>query len=243
MEERIQKILARAGICSRRQCEELIKQNKVSVNGIPAQIGAKADAAKDKIMLDGKQVHAEILRYIILHKPKDVVTSVRDPYNKTVCELVPVKERVFPAGRLDKDAEGLVFLTNDGELANKIMHPSFETQKTYVVHIGRPFMAKDKIKLQKGLMIEGSRVTVHALVQHSPRMIEVTLHEGRKHIVKKFFGTLGYFVRHLVRTRIATLSLGKLRAGDWRELSVREVSALRDFLQQDKNLAASAHRS
>ncbi|MDO8661131.1 MAG: pseudouridine synthase, partial [Candidatus Woesearchaeota archaeon] len=192
--ERVQKILAAAGIASRRACEELIRQGRVRVNDVLVSIGATADSASDIITLDYKPIipiAPEKYRYVLFYKPPGVLSSTKDTHGTTVRDLVPVPERLYLVGRLDKDAEGLILLTNDGELTQQVLHPSFETQKTYQATIKGQFRPTDIPTLRKGMPIDGRTVTVHHPHLLSPNTIELTLHEGRKHIVKRLLGARG----------------------------------------------------
>ena len=230
MLERIQKIMAAAGIASRRKCEMLIVQGRVKVNGAVAKLGQKADAEKDSITVDGKRLELEQKAYILLNKPKGYVTTVSEQWGMpTALELVKVKQRVFPVGRLDIDAEGLVFLTNDGELANRIAHPRYETKKTYVAKLSRQFV--DFERLKKGVFIDGRLVKVGNAGKLKENWVELTIHEGRKHIVKRIFEKLGYKVIGLKRTAIGSLRLGELKPGEWRFLAKKEVEELKKVLR------------
>lgn len=222
--ERIHKILARAGIASRRHAEELIRQGRVEVNGERAVIGQRADPVRDRITVDGKPVRIERKVYYALYKPKCVVTTMGEEHGqKTIAHLPGIKvlkERVFPVGRLDKDAEGLLLLTNDGDFANRISHPRYEIAKEYHVQLDRPF--EDSENLLKGVMIDGWRVEVGNLRCRETRVV-LSIHEGRKHIVKRVFEKLGYDVRDLKRTRIGSVRLGKLKPGELRPLGRDEL--------------------
>ena len=230
MDERIQKIMAAAGVASRRKCEELIEQGRVKVNGSAAKLGQKADAEKDAIVVDGKKIETEQKVYVLLNKPKGYVTTVAENYGMpTVLHLVRVKQRVFPVGRLDSDAQGLVFLTNDGDLANLITHPRYETKKTYVARLGRKFIEFERLK--RGVFVEGRIVKVWNVKKIKENEFELTIHEGRKHIVKNLFEKLGYKVIGLKRISIGILKLGSLKEGEWRFLAKKEVEELRRSLK------------
>jgi len=224
MLERLQKIIARAGISSRRGAEELIRQGRVHVNGRPAAIGASADPERDRITVDGVPVRSGRLVYYALYKPKGVVTTMGDEHGKrTVAGLAGVKrlkERVFPVGRLDCDAEGLLILTNDGDLANRIAHPRYGVTKTYRVLLDRTF--EDVERLERGVVVEGRRVSIRAFRCRGNEVV-ITIHEGRTHIVKRLFRKLGYTVRSLKRTRIGRVRLGGLAPGGLRPLEREEI--------------------
>lgn len=227
MQERIQKILARAGIASRRNCEELIKKRRVTVNGKTAEIGQKADAEKDDIRVDGMRVKFERLSYYMINKPKGYITSTKPKEGRPITDLLKVKERVYPVGRLDRDTEGLVILTNDGELANKIMHPRYEVKKTYYLETDKPLQFKDVEAIRKGIRIDG-RVAKPEMVEWiGGNKARIVLHEGRKHIVKKIFKARGYYVKKLVRTKVADLELERLKPGEYRELRKEEIERLK----------------
>ncbi|MEM4239933.1 MAG: pseudouridine synthase [Candidatus Woesearchaeota archaeon] len=228
MEERVQKILAAAGIASRRKCEGLIAEGRVAVNGRIAKLGDKADPEKDDIRVDGERVaKKEAKKYYAVNKPRGVVSTVTDPFGRvTVAQLVPQEARLFPVGRLDRDAEGLVLMTNDGRIANILMHPRYETPKTYSATLARDISQKDFRRLKKGVRIGWRRVVPEKAVVHTPRNVEITIHEGRKHIVKIIFKKLGYTVTRLKRTKIGNIILGTLPSGACRELSSAELAGL-----------------
>ncbi|MEM4263368.1 MAG: pseudouridine synthase [Candidatus Woesearchaeota archaeon] len=224
MEERVQKIMSAAGIAARRKCEELIRQGRVKVNGITIKLGDKADPEKDIISVDDKIIRPEKKVYLALNKPKGYVTSLAEPGKRTIKELIKIPQKVFPVGRLDADAEGLLILTNDGELANRIAHPRFMTYKTYQVTLDRPFT--DFGRLKRGITIEGRLVKIK-YYKPIKNGIEITIHEGRKHIVKKIFEKIGYKVKKLMRVQIANIKLGNLGLGKTRFLSREELNELR----------------
>ncbi len=234
MEERLQKILARAGFGSRRACEEFITRGRVRVNGRLAQLGEKADPAADEITLDGEPiVSPERLIYVALHKPRGVVSSLAPQGDRqTVRDLVPLKERLYPVGRLDVDSEGLILLTNDGELTDRLTHPRYESEKEYRALVkGNP----DEERLEawrRGVVVEGKR-TAPAKVRREQRTeagtwLRVVMHEGRKHEIRNIGAALGLPVLRLIRVRLGTLELGDLRPGEWRELKGWEVKRLRE---------------
>ena len=225
---RVQKIIADAGICSRRKAEDLIRLGSVTVNGKTAKIGDSADSDKDTIAVDGKPLKkTSQFLYLAINKPRGFVSSTL-PENgrEAVTSLVKTKERIYPVGRLDVDTEGLLLLTNDGNFSHKLTHPSFEVTKTYQVHLLRPIREKDLLKLQDGPVIDGKKVDIHMVRDLEPRVIEVTIHEGRKHIVKKLFGHMGYHVERLIRIRIGDVQLGPLRTGAVRALTPVEIQKL-----------------
>ena len=229
---RVQKLLAQAGIASRRKCEELIKAGRVTVNGKIIQVGATA-TEQDTIKVDGKNIKAEKLVYVILNKPKGVITTREDPHAiTTVVDMVRVPERVFPVGRLDKNTEGLVLLTNDGNVANLIMHPRYGVEKTYVTGLSRSILPEDMQKIRDGVIIEQETLKVLKAKLLAPDVVQLSVQEGRKHILRKLFLALGYGVLQLVRTSIGPLQLGRLAPGKWRKLTAGEVSVLKRSLHQ-----------
>lgn len=239
MEERLQKLLAQAGHGSRRACEALILQGRVRVNGQPAALGQKADPARDAITLDGEPLAApEPPTYLLLHKPRGVVSS-REPQGDrpTVIDLVPDSVRVYPVGRLDLDSEGLVLLTNDGELANTLTHPRYNVEKEYRVLVkGEP----DAGQLQawrRGVVLEdretGARVhtrpaeVMRAAAARGGTWLRIVMREGRKHEIRDIGATLGLPVERLIRVRLGALTLGALRPGEWRALTSKEIESLK----------------
>ncbi len=234
MQERIQKIMASAGIASRRKCEALIAEGRVNVNGKTAKLGEKADIEKDDIRVDGERLKKpETKKYYAVNKPRGFVSTVTDPFDRlTVIQLVPSKERLYPVGRLDRDAEGLVIVTNDGTLANILMHPRYEAPKTYQVTLAREIEQKDIRRLKKGVMFGWRRIIPEKISVHNPSHIEITLHEGRKHVVKIIFKKLGYTVARLKRTKMANINLGTLPSGACRELTKAELAGLQRLVRE-----------
>lgn len=229
MIERVQKILASAGIASRRACEQLIARQCVSVNDKIIKLGDKADAEKDEIKINGKKIEIEKKVYIILNKPRGYVTTVSEEHGmKTVLDLVKTKERIFPVGRLDRDSEGLLLLTNDGEIANRLTHPRFEVEKEYSAELNKPFVHKEELK--KGVIIEEKKATIKSFKIITPKKVSITICEGRKYIVKNIFMALGYKVLFLKRIRFGPLKLENIARGTWRHLSNDEVEALKEMI-------------
>ena len=237
--ERLQKIIAHAGFASRREAETMIREGKVTVNGrVVTELGSKADPLRDHIKVDGKLItRAEPHRYILLYKPKEVMTTVEDPQGRrTVIDLVRgIRERIYPVGRLDFQSEGLVLLTNDGELAFKVSHPTHGSVKTYHVKVRR--VPEDRIvdKLQRGITIEGKRTlpceiarmkTTGKRDDEGNSWFEVKLREGRTQQIRKMFKAMGHPVSKLKRVAIGPISDPKLTAGVWRELTKQEVKML-----------------
>ncbi len=240
-EVRLQKILADCGVASRRKAEELITAGKVKVNGQTAKIGDKADPKKAKITIDGKLLNTNVRGvYIMLNKPRGYITTMSDEMDrKCVAELVKdVPERVYPVGRLDRESEGLLLMTNDGEFANGITHPSLHMPKVYRVTI-RPSINEDQLtQMSVGMMIDGrqtapAKVTVVSQ-EHGRVVLEIVLHEGRNRQIRKMCEQLGLEVARLKRIAIGPLKLGMLQPGKWRTLTADEVKRLSAGVQADK---------
>jgi 23S rRNA pseudouridine2605 synthase len=234
MEERIQKILARAGFGSRRACEELIAAGRVRVNGQIAVLGDKADSQRDKIHVDGKPLQAaEPFVYIALNKPRGVLSAVTTPDPRpTVLDLVEVPERVYPVGRLDADSEGLILLTNDGDLANRLTHPRYGHEKEYRVLVSRRPDAVQLAAWRRGVVLEDGYHTAPAGVSlDAPAgkgaWLRVILREGRKRQIRETGAQIGLPVVRILRVRIGSLQLGNLKPREWRHLSAAEVAALK----------------
>jgi len=233
MKTRLQKILAQAGYGSRRSCEELIRQGKVMVNGIPAEIGLSVDPLFDTIKVDGKDISPpEKLCYLLLHKPKGVLSTVSSPDSRsTVRSLIDRSERLFPVGRLDVNSEGLILMTNDGELTNFLTHPRYEHEKEYRVLIGGKPSDQQLNGWKKGLILDDGTLTRPARVwiEHKDSngtWLGVILKEGKKRQIRRMAEASGLKLIRLVRTRIATLKLGELLPGEWRELDQQEITTL-----------------
>lgn len=232
---RLQKYMADCGIASRRKSEELIASGKVKVNGKVASIGDKVDPKKDKVSVEGQAVHAETeFRYIMLNKPRGFITTMSDERGrKCVAELVSdVGVRVFPVGRLDKDSEGLLLLTNDGEFANNLTHPSKHVPKTYRVTV-RPAINEDILNhLMTGIMIDGKTTLpaqVKVLTQEPDRVVlEIVICEGRNRQIRKMCEAEGLTVARLKRTAVGPVKLGMLKQGAWRDLTPQELKSLRN---------------
>ncbi len=228
MLERVQKILANAGIASRRKCEELIRQGSVKVNGRIIEIGTKANPEKDKITIDDGPVKIERKVYIALNKPRSYVTTVSEQFGaKTVMDLINLKERVYPIGRLDKDAEGLLLFTNDGYLANKLTHPRYQITKTYLIETTAPIKFDAIKRLRQGMTVEGRIVKIHDIKLLAKNKVEIKIHEGRHKIAKRLFDILGYRVKTLIRMQVDGVKLGDLKRGSYRFLNNNEIESLR----------------
>jgi 23S rRNA pseudouridine2605 synthase len=231
--ERLQKILAAAGVGSRRASEELIAAGRVTVDGHVAALGDKVDPTVAEIYVDGERVIVDAnLVYLALNKPRGVVATMADERGREAVAdfLSNIPERVFHVGRLDADSEGLLLLTNDGALAHKLMHPSFGVPKTYLVEVPGPMRRGVGRQLAAGIELEDGPVRVDnfRLVDSMPGrvLVELVLHEGRKHIVRRLMDEVGYPVSRLVRTAIGPVRLGDLRPGRHRRLNRAEVAAL-----------------
>lgn len=242
MKERLQKVIATAGITSRRRAEELITQGRVSVNGVVVtKLGEKADAAKDTIRIDGNIISVEKTKYYIaLHKPAGFVTTLHDPQSRpTVVDLLSdVPERVYPVGRLDYDSRGLLLLTNDGNFAQQIQHPRFQKPKIYKVKIQGRLSREELKQLSKGIEVDDDFFKPENLrvEKYNDRScwLRLTLREGKNRIIRRGFEKIGYRVAHLVREAIGDLTLGTLKEGEWRHLTTKEVKQLLDDAQSSK---------
>ena len=228
--ERLQKVLARAGFGSRRTCEELIAEGRVRVNGEVADLGRRVDAERDRVEVDGAAVGVRPGQvYYLLNKPRGVVTTAADTHGRpTVVDLVPGEPRVFPVGRLDADTEGLLLLTNDGELTHRLTHPSFGVEKEYLAEVvGTPSPAAVR-RLREGVDLEDGRTAPARVAVVPPRGLRIVVHEGRNRQVRRMCAAVGHPVTRLVRTRIGPLAERSLRPGEWRPLTLAEVRALNE---------------
>ena len=226
--ERLQKVLARAGLGSRRSCEELIAEGRVQVNGDVAELGRRVDVTVDQVAVDGVRIGvAPGLVHYLLNKPAGVVTTAEDPQGRpTVVSLVPDEPRVFPVGRLDLDTEGLLVLTNDGELAHRLTHPSFGVDKEYLAHVeGHPTRAGLR-RLREGVELEDGMTAPAQVAQVADGLLRLTIHEGRNRQVRRMCEAVGLPVVRLVRTRIGPVTDRRLAPGSWRSLTGDEVRAL-----------------
>ncbi len=229
---RINKYLAACGVASRRAAEQLILDGHVKINGkVVTDLATQVNTERDEVRFDGKKIRPhERTRYIMLNKPKGVVVTAKDERGrKTVTDLVRSRERIFPVGRLDIDTEGLLILTNDGDLAHRLMHPRFQISKTYRVRLNKPFQVADFEPLTKGIELEeGLTLPCQAYYYtDDPSRVEVRVTEGRYHLVRRMFEALGYEIKSLKRIQIGPLSLGTLVRGHWRPLHAMEVDHLK----------------
>ncbi len=237
MEIRLQKILAQAGYGSRRACEELIKQERVTVNGELASLGRKADPDQDLIAVDQVPIRRrEGFRYILLHKPQGVLSTVSAPDRRpTVRSLIDLPGRLYPVGRLDVDSEGLIILTNDGKLTHQLTHPSFEHEKEYRVQVMPRPQEKQLSSWRKGIILEDGIFTQPVKVWIERQDTEgtwlgVILKEGKKRQIRRMAECSGLHVQRLIRIRMASLSLGDLPPGKWRELNETEIIELKNLI-------------
>jgi 23S rRNA pseudouridine2605 synthase len=224
---RLNAYLARAGVASRRGAEDLIRAGRVRVNGEVAGLVTFVEP-RDIVEVDGSPIEPEPLTYVLLHKPPGVVTTARDPQGRpTVVGLVGHERRVVPVGRLDADTTGALLLTNDGPLAHRLMHPRYEVDKVYEAEVeGEP---SDEVlaQLAEGVELDDGRTAPARVRRLGPSLVELTIHEGRKHQVKRMLQAVGHPVRRLHRNRYAGLTLDGLAPGEWRELTSDEVKRLR----------------
>jgi len=236
--ERVQKIIAARGMCSRRKAEELIEQGRVKVNSKTIHLGDKA-SEKDIIAIDGKTVNrVEKKEYYALNKPASYLSSLSDPSGKrTITDLLRannIRSRLIPVGRLDYSTEGLLLITNDGEFANKVMHPRYEVEKTYKAELDKPLKGFDKAKLEGGVEILGRKTWPAKInVQKGGKIVQLTIHEGRNKIVRRMFKKIGYEVNYLERISIGHLILGTLKRGKMRRLNKSELDLI---FQKDKKV-------
>ena len=228
MTERLQKILSARGVASRRAAEKLIEEGRVTVNGAVAALGQTADPETDDILLDGKPLPSgSEYVYILLHKPRGYVTTMSDEKGrKTAAQLVAdCGVRVYPVGRLDMDSEGLLLFTNDGEFANRMMHPKHEVQKTYLTWV-EGFSEAALEKLKQPITLDGYRIRAPKVRVVKPGLLEITIHEGRNRQVRRMCDTAGMHVTRLKRIREGELTLGDLPLGKWRFLTGEEIEKL-----------------
>jgi len=228
--ERLQKVLARRGYGSRRAAEELIAAGRVRVNGAVVRLGHRVDPDRDLVEVDGHVVSVKPgLVHYLLNKPAGVVTTASDPQGRpTVVELVPDEPRVFPVGRLDAATEGLLLLTNDGDLAHRLTHPSFGVEKEYLAQVARPLPAGVLRRLREGVELEDGMTAPAQVSQPEPGLVRLTIHEGRNRQVRRMLEALGHPVDRLVRVRIGPVSDRRLRPGEWRALTPDERRALEE---------------
>ena len=232
--ERLQKVIASYGYASRRKAEDLIRNGKVLVNGkVITELGTKVET-NDIISIDGVIINKDVKHeYYLLNKPRQVISSVEDKLGRiTVRDLINTEARIYPVGRLDYDTTGLIILTNDGDFANMLMHPSYEIEKTYVAKINKILDKDDINKLKKGIVIDNRKVDIKRFkvrkkdVEKNTSIVELTIVEGRNHIVKKIFESMRIDVIKLSRVSYAFLTLDGLKSGEYRKLSIKEIKKL-----------------
>ena len=234
--ERLQKVLARVGLASRRASEELIAKGRVTVNGEVAELGRRVDITADRVEVDGTPIPiAPGLVHLLLNKPRGVVSTADDPQGRpTVIELVPDEPRVFPVGRLDQDTEGLLILTNDGELTHRLTHPRFGVEKQYLAPVqGRPSRGAVR-RLREGVELSDGLTAPAEASLLAPDLLRLVIHEGRNRQVRRMCEAVGHPVERLVRTRIGPIADRRLKPGTWRPLTVDEV------LDLERSAAAGA---
>ena len=241
MEERLQKIMAQAGLGSRRACEALIAEGRVTVDGVVATLGAKADPTVNRILVDDRPIKtSQPLIYIAIHKPRGVLSTVVAPDPRpTVRNLVPIEGNIYPVGRLDVDSEGLILLTNDGDLANRLMHPRYGHEKEYKVLIASHPDENQLETWRRGVVLEDGYRTAPAQVWIESRYgkgtwLRVTLREGRKRLIREVGARLGLTVVKILRVRIGSLRLGNLKPREWRHLTPDEIALLKGLSTKDK---------
>ena len=234
--ERLQKRIAQSGVASRRKSEELIASGRVKVNGKTiTEMGFKVNSS-DIILVDNKQIDREIKEYYLLNKPRGVVsTSSDDKGRKTVVELINTNARIYPVGRLDYDTTGLIILTNDGVFANLMMHPKNKIDKVYVAKIKGVLDVESIHKLERGVIIDNEKTSPAKVkvrkknLENNTSVVQLTIHEGKNHQVKKMFEAVGYDVVKLKRERVGFLTLGTLQSGEYRKLNSKEIKQLYDL--------------
>jgi 23S rRNA pseudouridine2605 synthase len=246
--ERLQKALAHAGVASRRACEELIRQGRVQVNGqVVTEMGTRVDLSRDEVRVDGRPLHAaESYVYVVLNKPRGYLSTTHDPYGRpTVLDLLEVEARVYPVGRLDVDSEGLLLLTNDGTLTQRLTHPRYAHEKEYWVLVNGHPNERALRRLRRGVEVEEERLQADEVaVLRGPHRrrepivdgtwLRVILHQGSKRQVRRMCAAVGHPVQRLIRVRFGPLRLGRLEPGQWRHLSRNEVMALRKAVKANK---------
>jgi 23S rRNA pseudouridine2605 synthase len=230
---RLNAYLARAGVASRRRADELIKAGRVTVNGRRGELNDFV-GRRDVVEVDGRRVAPQPLAYVLLHKPAGVVTTARDPQRRpTVVELVRHPARLVPVGRLDADTTGALLLTNDGELAHRLAHPRYEVDKIYEVEVEGEPGPEALRQLAEGVDLDDGRTAPARVRRLGPSRLELTIHEGRKHQVKRMCEAVGHPVRRLHRSRYAGLDLAGLAPGEWREVTPSEVDGLKHQAASD----------
>jgi 23S rRNA pseudouridine2605 synthase len=238
--ERLQKVLAHAGVASRRKAEKIIREGRVTVNGkVVTQLGTKVDSDRDEIRVDGERVHiASSYVYVLFNKPRGVLSTMEDKRGRTALgDLLAIPTRLYPVGRLDVKSEGLILLTNDGELANLLTHPRYEHEKEYLVLVNGSPSDKTLEVWQRGVMLEGQLTAparVEVLSRGDSSLLRVVMREGRKRQIRNVASLLGHPVRELKRVRLGPLQLGALEAGQWRYLTAQEIRQLESLKRRPR---------
>ena len=238
---RLQKVMAHAGVASRRQSEELIRQGRVTVNGqVVDRLGTKVDPDHDEIRVDGRRIQVPTRHiYVMLNKPRGVLSTMEDARGrKSIGDLVTVPTRLYPVGRLDVSSEGLVLLTDDGELTHRLTHPRYEHEKEYEVYVEGHPSEKTLSQWRRGVFLEGKRTSPAQVSvikeERKHTWLRIVLHEGRKRQIRRVASMLGHPTHKLIRMRIGPVLLGKLKPGRWRHLTKQEISALRRLTKPKK---------
>lgn len=229
--ERLQKVIAESGLTSRRKAEELIKEGKVKVNGeVVTELGTKV-SSNDRVEVNNKPIEKEQKEYYILNKPRGVITSTSDEHHrKTVIDLIPTSARIYPVGRLDYDTTGVLLLTNDGEFANILMHPNDKVEKVYMAKLNGIIKGEQINKLKDGVEVDGEKLSATRVKlkkineKTNTCMVQITIHEGKNHQVKKMFESVGFQVEKLKREKVAFFDLKNLQSGEFRKLTPKEVA-------------------
>lgn len=224
---RLNAYLAKAGVAARRKADELIKSGRVTINGRPGRLNTVVSKG-DKVLVDAKPVQLQPYRYILIHKPDRTVTTVFDPQGRRkIVDLLSISQRVVPVGRLDWNTTGLLLLTNDGELANRLTHPSFKLDKVYEANVEGVIDEAKLEKIRNGLVLEDGLTAPAKAEQTGPSSVRLTIHEGRKHQVKRMLALVGLKVLSLHRPAYGPLTLGRLKPGQWRDLTNQEIKQLK----------------
>lgn len=232
---RLQKALAAAGVASRRVCEDMIEDGRITINGVVATLGDKVDPLVDVLAVDGAVVSVDqTRRTVLLNKPVGVISTAEDTHGRpTVVELIGADERLFPVGRLDADSEGLLLLTNDGGLTQRLTHPSFGVDKEYLVSVEGGALSRGALRtLREGVDLEDGLTSPAKVSELQPGLLKIVIHEGRNRQIRRMCDAVGHPVTRLVRTRIGPLSDNTLKPGEWREVDVAEVRSIETAIAQ-----------
>jgi len=234
---RLNKFLASAGVASRRKCDELITAGKIKVNGnVTTTLGLQVDDVKDEVEFEGTVVYpVEKKIYIVINKPVGFVSTVKDEHDrKTVIDLIPISERIFPVGRLDYDTSGVIILTNDGPLSHRLAHPSYEIEKIYYVLLDKVVSPKDFYNIEHGIMLDNKKThpckVSQIRVYDNCSLLSISIHEGRNRQIRRMFESLDYEVQELDRVQFANINLTGLKRGEWRYLTKKEITELKKIV-------------